>query len=59
VGSPGGGFGAGDAGPISSPARNGTVNTGGGGGVCIYNFGNEVAGTGGSGIIDIRYAYSA
>jgi hypothetical protein len=56
VGSPGGGGGGGAAG---YPATNGGVNTGGGGGAGVNNQGYHYPGTGGSGIIDIRYAYSA
>ena len=55
VGSPGGGYGGGNAGTYG----HGGVNTGGGGGAGVYQQGYDYPGTGGSGIIDIRYAYSA
>jgi hypothetical protein len=57
-GAGGGGNGGGIPGP-SNPAENGTSNTGGGGGggAFLGPGGNQVGGSGGSGIVVIRYKY--
>ena len=59
-GTPGSGpSGGGSGGPTPNTARNGTDNTGGGGGGSDYGSigANTVAGTGGSGIVVIRYKF--
>ena len=52
----GGYGGGGDGGQQSTLATSGSTNTGGGGGGASYGPGNQTGGSGGSGIVIIRYA---
>ena len=54
----GGAGGGGRGGLVSSPGTAGTVNTGGGGGGGSWDGGDYIGGTGGSGVVVVRYRSS-